>query len=171
MGPSLSRVINPFNVIGLDPGGTTGVATAHWPGEGEIHWDNFSFGPSLHHKALYEFLYNRAFHPATDLTIVCEKFEFRQNYGREGNRNKVELISREYIGIVELIVAQFGAKLVMQSASQGKHFVTDAKLKLSGLLIEPPHPNRHKNDAIRHIVRHLVVDLGVRSPITDTWRM
>jgi hypothetical protein len=171
MGPSLSRVINPFNVIGLDPGGTTGVATASWVGEGDIRWSHTDFGPNLHHRNLYDYLYHRAQETSIDLTIVCEKFEFRQNYGREGNRNKVELISREYIGIVELIVAQFGAKLVMQSASQGKHFVTDAKLKLSGLLIEPPHPNRHKNDAIRHIVRHLVVDLGVRSPITDTWRM
>lgn len=164
------RQATEWNIVGLDPGGTTGIATSYrGDPDNPIRWATEELGPSLHHKALYDFLRLRAENPVIPLTIVCEKFEFRQNYGREGNRNKVELISREYIGIVKLIVQQYGCKLVEQSASQGKHFVPDRKLELSGLLVSPPHPNRHKNDATRHIVRHLVVDLGVRSPITDKW--
>lgn len=162
-----------FRILALDPGGTTGIATANYnydppienPNIADFNYMTHEMGPAKHHLALWDFISH--FNPDT---IVCEAFEFRQNYGREGNRNKVELISREYIGVAELYCQMTKTRLLMQSASQGKHFVPDAKLEMTGILVTPPHPNRHKNDALRHLVRHQVVDLGIRAPITDHWR-
>lgn len=166
----LAGVVKPFNLIGLDPGGTTGIAHSYYDGQSEPTIENFHYTTTdmdgQHHKALYEYLAFLGDRPMVPLTIVCEAFEFRQNL----QKAKVELISREYIGVVKLISQQAHIKVVMQTASQGKHFVPDAKLERMGLLVTPAYPNRHKNDALRHVVRYQVARLGIRSPLTDSWR-
>lgn len=164
--------LEPFNIVGIDPGGTTGLAHSYYEGtELEPSMENFKYsthqmGPMKHHRTLYDYLCFMGDKPMIPLTIVCEAFEFRQNL----QKHKVELISREYIGIIELVAQQTGSKLIMQSASMGKSFITDVKLERSDILVTPPYPNRHKNDALRHLVRYQVVQLGIRSPITDHWR-
>lgn len=168
-----SSVIEPFNLIGIDPGGTTGIAHSTWAGNVEnptvadFNYSTHQMGPVKHHRTLYDYLCFYCENAVIQPIIICESFEFRQNY----ERNKVELISREYIGIIELVAQQTGCKLIMQSASMGKSFVPDNKLKLSGILVEPPHPNRHKNDALRHLVRYQVVNMGIHAPITDNWKV
>lgn len=164
--------MEPFRLMALDPGGTTGIATSRFIGDSienpnivDLNYTTYDMGPMKHHMTLWDYI--ASFNPDT---IICESFDFRQNYGREGERNKVELISREYIGVAELYCQMTKTKLVMQSASMGKNFVPDDKLDKTGILVTPSHPNRHKNDALRHLVRYQVVNLGIRSPITDSWR-
>lgn len=156
-------------MLALDPGGTTGIATSNYDGGekpliGDFNYKAHELGPMKHHQTLWDYIAH--FQPDT---IICERFDFRQNYGREGERNKVELISREYIGVVELYCQMTKTRLVMQSASQGFHFIPNEKLDRMGILLEPYHPNRHKNDALRHLVRYQIVDFGIRSPLTDSW--
>lgn len=142
------------------------MATSYYGGDtietniADFNYTVYDMGPMKHHQTLWDYIAH--FKPDT---IICESFEFRQNYGRD----KVELISREYIGVVELYCQMTKTRLVMQSASQGKHFIPDAKLNLMGLLVKPPHPNRHKNDALRHLVRYQIVNMGIRSPLMDSW--
>jgi hypothetical protein len=169
------RVIPAFNIASFDPGGTTGIATAFYPGGMEDPTlDDFNIktdelGPDEHHSALYNFLSVRVGGPIP-LKVVTESFEFRQNIDPDKARTKVELISREYIGVIKLVCQQLGFGFHQQSASSGKHFMSNEKLDLCGILVKPQHPNRHRNDALRHLIRYLVVDLHIRRPITDKWR-
>lgn len=169
------RTVQPFNIIALDPGGTTGIATAYYPGGIEsptiqdFNIKTDELGPEEHHTALHNYITVRVGGPLP-LTIVTEKFEFRQHINSEHAKTKVELISREYIGICKMIAKQTGVRLIQQSASQGKHFVPDKKLDRCGILERPVTPMRHRNDALRHLIRYLVVGLHVRAPITDKWR-
>lgn len=164
-------VIPPFNLMGLDPGGTTGIAHSYYNGQSTPTIQNFNYSVAdmdgLHHRALFDHVILYAQRTAdVPLTVVCESFEWRQNL----QKMKVELISREYIGIVKLAAQMHNIKVIFQSASMAKNFMPDAKLELMGILAKPPHPNRHKNDALRHVVRYQVARLGIRSPLTDSWR-
>lgn len=171
------RAVPPFNVIALDPGGTTGIATAFYPGGkvidtptiGDFHISTDQLGPAEHHTSLYNYINVRVGGPLP-LTVITEKFEFRQHIDPRKARTGLNLISREYIGVVKLICAQTGARLEQQSASQGKHFVTDKKLDLNGIIVRPLHDSRHRNDALRHLIRYLVVGLRIQAPITDMWK-
>lgn len=167
--------MEPFNIIALDPGGTTGIAMATYNGIWEPTIANFrietsELGPHEHHEELDTFitsnwLEGRAVYGVPNY-LVCESFEFRQNL----DKRKVELISKEYIGICKLIVAGYNIKYVEQSASMAKGFVTDEKLDRLGILEIPKYPNRHRNDALRHMIRFMVVGLKIRSPITSLWK-
>jgi hypothetical protein len=169
------RPVPPFNVIAFDPGGTTGIATAYYPGGMESpSMDDFNIktdelGPDEHHSSLYNYVALRVGGPLP-LTIITERFDFRQHINPDNAKTKVELISREYIGILKLLGSQHGVRVIQQSASQGKHFVPNNKLDLCGILVTPQHPNRHRNDALRHLIRYLVVDIHIRAPITDKWK-
>lgn len=137
-----------------------GGDTVETPTIADFNYTVYDMGPMKHHRTLWDYI--AAFQPDT---IICESFEFRQNYGRD----KVELISREYIGVVDLYCQMTKTRLVMQSASQGKHFMPNDKLETMGILVTPAHANRHKNDALRHLVRYQIVNMGIRSPLTDNW--
>lgn len=142
------------NVIALDPGGTTGVA--HYFEDGA--WYFSEIGPEEHHEELFknlDFLLNRH-----KLVIVCESFEFRQNR----QRDNINLMSKEYIGIVKLF--QNRTSVVFQTAAQAKGFVTDQKLKKMGLW-QPG--KRHANDATRHLVYYLV-NVHKRYDIIECWK-
>lgn len=132
-------------IVGLDPGGTTGVAiyNAHLN-----TWDFEQLDKANHHTALWSLLDGAradAFLADEPLTIVCESFEFRHDM----ERNKIVYDSAEYIGVVKLFCDDFDAKLVMQSASVAKQFWTDDKLKKVNLY-RPAM--RHAMDALRHVL-------------------
>lgn len=147
-------VSNLIKVISLDPGGTTGWAKGLILNgkmgaiSGQDAWD---------HLALYTAI--QVFDP--DI-IVCERFDYRKGgYKQEG----VELISREYIGVVELFVQQSNAlsyssleghkrsvKLCMQMPSEGVggYWKEDDKLKADGMYMAGIP---HGNDAMRHLLQ------------------
>lgn len=57
------------------------------------------------------------------------------------------LVSKEYIGVVKLYIQQTGATGVWQSASTGKAFWNDDRLKQYSLYVPSL---KHARDAIRH---------------------
>lgn len=140
-------------VLSLDPGGTTGYAVMSYdpsepidllpPNDG---WYVGQLGPHEHHLELEQLLYR---HP--NATIVCESFEFRQYR----QRDNINLMSREYIGVVKLFGQRRGDlyPVVFQTAGAAKPFVTDEKLKVMGLWVPG---QKHARDALRHLVTYLV---------------
>lgn len=183
------RVPSPFRVLSLDPGGTTGWAYAEWgfedgidtsqmPKLEEITFESGQIGPDEHHLKLWQHLneYNQRWTDDYDgnagFHIVCESFEFRQHITEEKSKAKVELISRDYIGIVKLHSKLYDVGLTMQTATTAKQLCPDkgpqANVKLQQVGWDTP-AQRHARDATRHLLRHLVVGLRIREPITDKW--
>src|SRR6476661_1046207 len=116
-----------YRVLAFDPGGTTGWAmydglflpdpdNGGKPALVEQKHTVGHLGPHEHHDELYEFLEESAIH---DFAVCWESFEFRQ--GKQ--RDNIELISREYIGIMKLFVRQRGCKAKSYTAGQSKGFV------------------------------------------------
>jgi hypothetical protein len=120
--------------IALDPGETTGICIVRSSDEPWV-FEYAQLGPYEHHLALYGLLVHLK--PAN---IICESFENR-------GQDAAILASREYIGIVKMHLQRSEATGVWQSASTGKKFWDDGKLKQHGLWI----PGRkHARDAVRH---------------------
>lgn len=179
--------LTPFNVLAFDPGGTTGWAWGSLHATTieksveefgaiileDIYVETGEFGPKEHHQDLYEFVTDATTRLDTPLEIVCEPFHYRQNVVEEGEkfRGKVELISAEYIGVIRLACAQLGLPYYDRfTPGEAKSYVPDRKLELLGWLQTPATPMRHRNDALRQLVKYLIVKRGVRHPITTAWR-
>jgi hypothetical protein len=136
-------------IVGIDPGGTTGIAVI----DTESYEVELSeMGPGKHHRKLYNFLRQGA---QPDV-IACEQFDYRIKKSKGTEMPGINLISKEYIGVVELYAQTCSlATLVMQSSSQGgggyKHsgFWKNDKLKAIGLY-KAPEGRQHMADALRH---------------------
>lgn len=164
----------PFRIFSADPGGTTGCATAEWDSDepltsiDQIKFNRWSMGPQPHHVELYSTLCTQNYSE-----IVWESFEFRQHYflDDDGNpiaKNKVELISREYIGVLQLFCDLYTVRYHHRTASSAKRFITPEMLKEVGLWI-PGESHKHEMDATRHLVRYMVVVRKIEAPFTDIW--
>lgn len=183
-GPNIP--FRPFNVMTFDPGGTTGWAHA-WCNEkpktmSDIHLRVGELGPNkeLHHDDLYELMsctdkWSSEVDPPSyaKLEFVTEPFEFRQFARQEGDdigRTKVELISCEYIGVMELYCYRWNSTLYRGfNAGEAKSYVPNMKLEKIGWLQTPQHPKRHINDALRQLVKYLIVKKHIRHPISTLW--
>lgn len=149
-------------VIALDPGGTTGWAVWSTPdiiGKNSPEFLVGEIGPEEHHNALFQHLEELHTH---NTVVVCESFEFRQNR----QRDNINLMSREYIGIVKLFGQQRRCPVVFQTAGLAKTFVTDPKLKAMGLWWTG---QRHARDATRHLV-YFMVNAMRRTDLVENWK-
>lgn len=171
----------PSPIIALDPGGTTGIAvsyTGEFTGEpddrsglrkeyddlADLNIRRAQIGPHHHHKELYTLL--ATIRPQL---ILCESFQYVQFKSKEWDRDsksKVELISCEYIGVVNLFARINHTQTVFQTPSEAKKFVSDDKLKALGLY-QPGKP--HSNDATRHLIYWYVIRGKMRHPILTAW--
>jgi hypothetical protein len=178
----------PFRILSLDPGKTSGWAYCEYRDSGlppqgieldEFHFECGHLGPEDHHLTLWNVLLNRygpvfEERPPPLLEVVCESFEFRQHINRDHSKTKVELISKEYIGIVNLFCQVHNLTPHFQTASAAKSLVPDkgpmANVKLKQLGVYQPVTHWvHAMDAMRHLLRYMVVDKRIREPITDKW--
>lgn len=148
------------SVMALDPGGTTGWAMCS-PNEQEVMCGQI--GPEEHHGSLWVLMSG-----ANPETIVMESFQYRQFQGVA--KAKVELAPVEYIGVVRLYKAIHAPwlNLNFHTASMGKKFVSDEKLRRLGWY-KPTAGFPHARDALRHLVYYLVVTKHVKAPLTNKW--
>jgi hypothetical protein len=135
-------------VIALDPGETTGWALYRGDAaEGTSKFTCGQIGPYEHHNELDILLGHMQ--GEGEYTIVCERFEYRNN-----SRAGLNLMSREYIGVAKRFVQERReVEYVMQSAAQAKGFVQDRHIKKLGLWSPG---DKHAMDAYRHLLYYLV---------------
>jgi hypothetical protein len=171
-------VPRPFHILALDPGGTTGWATATYNGNDELHfvWDSGHLTDD-HFQELLELLYyhlTQANKEEVGLELVCESFQFRQHINSDKAKTKVELFSCEYIGVVKLFEQMNDVPVYFQTASAAKTLCPDkgpqsnVKLKQVGVY-KPVTDWVHAMDAMRHLLRYMVTDKRIRNPITNKW--
>ena len=180
-----TRPLEPFHVIGFDPGGTTGWARVVFkPTEHQLSGEEpvslsdifMECGEFIgeHHKTLYRFMMKSINEAPIFPEFVTEPFEYRQFARQEGDdigRTKVNLISCEYIGIMKLAIQAGGSSLYTGfNAGEAKSYVPNMKLEKLGWLQKPVTPKRHMNDALRQVVKYLVVKKLIRHPITTCWK-
>lgn len=137
-------------VIALDPGGTTGWA------KGLIYEGRMgviSGQDTFNHIELYDFVENMR----PDI-IVCERFDFRKG-GR--TRAGVELISKEYIGVVHLYSQVMNIELHMQMPAEGVggYWKDDHRLKEDKVFTRG---KPHANDAMRHLLQWFTFKEGYK---------
>ena len=142
-------MLNQIRIMALDPGGTTGWATAIIEDSmletiecGQEKYDALNLWVTLIHYAPHY--------------LVCETFRYRTQ-----SRAGLDLTSVKWIGICELYAQQAGdaCELKMQEPSEGKGFWTDEKLKKAGLFIRG---KPHSRDAMRHLLYFLTFKAGSR---------
>ena len=140
-----------FVLMAFDPGGTTGVAILNLTGlVSGIPTPVFAhLGPHTHRLELWDMM--NKYKPTH---VIYESFEFRNKA-----RDNLELISRDYIGIIGLWSDLNPTRLYKQSASQAKGFIKDigpnANVPLKRLGWYMPG-KKHAMDAVRHMVYFLV---------------
>lgn len=168
-----NQPLQPFNVLAFDPGGTTGWAFASLQKTKDVELEDIQiwtgeFGPESHHQELYDSLIKDGRAACPRLEVVSEPFHFRQH--KDNPRQGLELVSCEYIGVMRLACAQLGLTYYDRfTPGEAKRYVTDTKLELLGWFQTPPYPMRHRNDALRQLVKYLIVKKNVRHPITTAW--
>ena len=175
-----------YRVVGLDPGGTTGVfqydaefmPPLDGRGPGELvdqKATHLHLGPHEHHEDLYDFLELSHIH---NYYLVYESFEFRNNDRR--HRDNINLMSKEYIGVAKLFASQRGLfeqnRVFSYTAGLSKGFIPDkpknglaanAKLKaIPGFYVSS---HKHANDAAR-AVAYFLINRERRTDLIQGWR-
>lgn len=128
----------PSSVLSYDPGETTGIAHFEY-GELESYWESKSILNIGEH-----YLKMRP-----NITVI-EKFQLYDWKAKSKSWSTFPTI--EVIGVLKFLAALNGSRVVLQSASTGKGFWSDAKLKASGLYVKG---SPHIRDAIRHGAHYL----------------
>lgn len=140
-----------FVLMAFDPGGTTGVAILNATGlESGIPMPILAqLGPHTHRLELWDMM--NKYRPTH---VIYESFEFRNK-----TRDNLELVSRDYIGIIGLWSDLNPTRLYRQSAAQAKGFIKDAgpnaNIPLKRLGWYAPG-KKHAMDAARHMAYFLV---------------
>src|SRR5262245_58209635 len=151
-------------IISLDPGGTTGVSSYYMLSEDKSpssggsfdYRETFNgkqFGPEPHFKALWYYLADM-----NPDVIVCEDFVYQ-------GKNNVELISRDYIGVVKLYCELTRKPLQMQQPwMKEPTWLNNNALNKIGVY----HRGRpHQNDATRHLIYYVVQTLGRKEILNE----
>lgn len=155
----------PFLVVGVDPGGTTGISTfmveegsatqidfAQWDNDGQIWRKLVNYAADLEEKTSYP------------VVLVVEQFDKRPgiidpDYSAMYITQDIEANITEYPVIWQIPAA---AKNLIKPAGKGRA----DQLKRFGLY----HPNnRHANDATRHVLVYLVEKIKHRPTILKGW--
>lgn len=153
---------DPDVIIGVDPGGTTGLCwwRKGMRGDDTYAWEqvpNCDTDEQL--KVLMQMLsaisglavpYVRRH----QVHIVVEKFEFRLD---ERERTKIDYTAAQVIGAIRFWAMDLDhIKLVRRGATIGKGFWTDDKIKTLALWVPG---NKHAMDATRHLLSYRLFEL------------
>lgn len=137
-----------MTIYAIDPGPHTGIFWLDDEGQHRVTLDYTDKALPCYdtpHMNLYHWLM-QMINPKTD-GIVCESFEFRKEDAK--NREYIDYSTGEFVGVVKLYCQLTQVPRYTPSASIGKGFWDDDKLKRVGLYV-PGKEQRHVRDATRH---------------------
>jgi len=137
-------------IYAVDPGPHTGI---FWIDDEGQHRVTLDYSDGLVKKPLWH-LYTwlmQMMNPKTD-QMVLESFEFRKEDAHE--REYIDYSTGEFVGVCKLYCDLTETPCYVQSASEGKGFWDDDKLKRVGLYVTGKE-QRHVRDATRHWLHHV----------------
>lgn len=164
--------MNPFQVLWFDPGGKTGYAICKYKDEELSYYLGTFRNPEHHHEIRQLIQYCHEDNLIYPLTVGTESFTFRKSPGSAEKREGLELISREYIGVMKLVCGDIGIELKQQMPSiMSSLLVDNDHLAALGLLPPPPlHDNKDQIAATRHLIYYLIRTLKVKHPLTTAFK-
>lgn len=152
-----------MKIISFDPGGTTGVVILD--SKRPAQFRSIQIEIDDHHTAIWSLLL--AHSPDK---IIAEDFNYRVI--EEGTRKGIELISRDYLGVIKLYQQLYGkpagCELIIQKPAYAvgkKPFFTDEFLKRMGIYTKGAP---HSNDAMRHLLMYLCFNLKIKKYLQYT---
>jgi hypothetical protein len=150
-----------IRVLGIDPGGTTGLADiTYWPISQELRDISPSEITGGNVLAVIGSLLSLQ---RPDLVAV-EKFVVSRRSGRSSTAQAGEQ-ARLIIGGVARLCQEHGVRFVQRPAGIVKPWATDRRLDAAGLLA-PTKGMGHARDAARHALYAAVRDLGLPDPLS-----
>jgi hypothetical protein len=130
-------------ILAVDPGGTTGYAI------GEVN-EGFRFVAAGESKLTESGLFGLC-ESISPLYVVAESFEFRQS------KSRIVLDSRDLLGVLKLWATLRHRSYHTQSASTGKSYFDDDKLRKEGVYTVG---SAHARDATRHLLHWITFREG-----------
>jgi hypothetical protein len=152
------------SIMSFDPGGTTGYTIRNLARRGRSLssgtsydyngvWRGGQLGPRTHHRELWQLLTRE-----DPDRIVCEDFVYRIVKNQGVAQPGIQLVSREYIGVIKLYCALTNKPLHMQPSSViSLAWTADDALRKLGIYMPG---EQHRNDATRHLLYFAVETLG-----------
>lgn len=153
----MGEVVRVTYVLGIDPGGTTGIVLLEMPYDAPAQVKFLGEVP----EGLDGFLnwWDDSLRGYEHDQVVCESFEL------DGRTPKPDLTPKEIIGALKVLCRpprhkETTRRLVFQTNTQGKHLMTNEVLKRAGY-----YPKRgevkggHSTDALRHALTYVVKTL------------
>lgn len=156
-------------VIGVDPGGTTGIAAVEYTEEHGYRLVAhlgcpFTASEVVGHLATWQVTLPELAH--TDVWwIAAERFVVSRRAGRSTTAKAGEQ-ARSIIGALE---AAFPRRVKLANASAAKGWATNDRLAAAGL--NPTQGRPHTLDACRHALRFHVAQLGNPDPLGNAYEI
>ena len=139
----------PTQILGLDPGETTGVCSLTIDPNQLDNWAQDQVNTSIIEWGVDQ--YSRLITPSRTNLVIAESYRIYS--WRVKQHTWSSLLTPRLVGSIETLCRLHGVPLIMQSAQTGKAFCTDDRLKEWGLYW-PGHP--HAMDAARHLCTFLL---------------
>lgn len=149
-------------VIGVDPGGTTGLAAVEYTPERGYALLSHLGVPLLPAEVVSQmnpFLMSSVAGLDGPWWIAAERFVVSRRAGRSSTAAAGER-ARAILGALE---AAFPGRVKLRNAAAAKGWAVDARLKAAGLW--PAQGRPHTTDAARHALYFQVVNLGNPDPL------
>lgn len=156
-------------VIGVDPGGTTGLAAVDFPFAGDYRLVSHLGVPLEPAEVVRQIeamvVRDRGVDLISPWWIAAERFVVSRRAGRSSN-SAAGAKARAILGALE---AAFPGRIKLDNASAMKMWIGDGtRLKTAGLV--PTQGRPHTTDAAGHALRFHVVRLGNPDPISSAYR-
>lgn len=144
--------MNADHVIGVDPGGTTGLAYWVAPTNPDAGRSPFEGEPveRKNKDQMLEDIGGWCQRLGSGLVVVCESYTITARTAKLSQ----QLDPLKIIGVLEFFEHMYGTRLVLQKPADAKRFSTDARLKAADMW--KPTTGGHANDAQRHLFMYLV---------------
>lgn len=135
-----------IRILGIDPGGTTGLAVLEFHEHTEPPW-HIEPSEVVGKEAMS--VLTPMLRPSVFTAVAIEKFVVSRRSGRSRTAGAGET-ARNIVGAVKAFCSVYaGIPVIDYTASQVKEWATDRRLEVAGL-IKPTRGLGHARDAARH---------------------
>lgn len=151
-------------IVGVDPGQTTGIATLL---SLDVTPDENPQLIQCTHGVALQIVRGLLDNAWVDRRVLAiERFVVGPRSSRSSSP-KAGVVTRELIGLLQMLGEGRGALVVQRSASDVKPWATDKRLSAAGLLVKGMP---HAADAARHALYSATKDAGLPDPLSRTAR-